>query len=125
MEYQTSERRSCRIVLYSCIIFATDIEVCNRRRISTSVTTTSMKVQAQYYRCHQYYGTITTKVFVCPTVCSSHLLVLVLYYTKLTNNSLYMTIYNKQILDVMAVFLFLFFSCVRMWSSPLPYDDVG
>ena len=51
-------------ILYNCIIFATDIEVCNRRRISTSVTTTSIKVQAHYYRCHQYYSTITTKVFV-------------------------------------------------------------
>lgn len=105
-------------------IYNINIEVCNRRRISTSVTTTSITAEAQAHSavvainvCHHHNQSHRRR---CPTVCSSHPLRLVLYYTNQQQ-----FIYNKQILDVIAVFLFSFFSCVRMWSSPLPYDDVG
>ena len=91
-------------ILYNCSTFSINIEKSATDGESQPVWLLPLLLPKYKHTgvAHQC-TTITTKVLRCPTVCSSHPLRLVLYYTNQQQ-----FIYNKQILDVIAVFSLLF-----------------
>ena len=91
-------------ILYNCSTFSINIEKSATDGESQPVWLLPLLLPKYKHTgvAHQCTA-ITTKVLRCPTVCSSHPLRLVLYYTNQQQ-----FIYNKQILDVIAVFSLLF-----------------